>query len=96
MVADPAEDGRRAVGIEPDDERGIGPENPADLVGDRSEDLARGHTPGHERRYATQCGLLLEELMNLGATLRIGDCGSDELGEVDEALLGVVRERSAP
>jgi hypothetical protein len=60
-VANAGEDGRRAVGIEADDGRGVGTKDVSDLLRDGREDLGRRHPARHERGDPPQRRLLLRQ-----------------------------------
>jgi hypothetical protein len=71
VCAGAGSDGRRAVGIEADDERGVGTEHAADLVRDGREDLRRRHPAGDQRGDAAQRGLLVDEHAQILAALGV-------------------------
>ena len=86
---------RRVVGVEPNQSRHVGGEQPADLLGDRGEKLRRRCSARDERRHATKRGLLVGDRSHLLARLGVRDRGRDELGEVGEALLRTRGQRTA-
>ena len=81
---------------------GLCPEEPADLVADRREELVGARAFGDECRHPAQGGLLSGQILGarfggceLGAALGIRDRGRHELGELRDVLLGVGREAFA-
>jgi hypothetical protein len=75
---DAGEDGRRTVGLETDDGRGVGAEDGAGLLRDGSEHLGRRQPAGDQRGDPPQRGLLFGEpaqivaaLLEMGAALGV-------------------------
>lgn len=75
------DDGHRVVGLAAGHPREVRAEQRADLFGDGTEELARGHSLRDERRHAPQGRLLLREPRRLGPSFGVRDRGGDELRE---------------
>ena len=71
-------------------------EQPAGFLGDLGEHLLREVFLGDERRHPPQGGLLVGELLDLGARLGVGDRRCDQIGERGQSLLGAGGKRLGP
>ena len=92
----PASDRRcRAIAVIPADDRDVRVEQRADLHRNGIEDLAGWSIASDERRDTPKRGLLISELCQRLAGLRICDRRRGQLGELLEALIGVGRQRFA-
>ena len=82
-----------AIGLVAEHPREVGAEQPADLFGDRREDLAFGHSARDERRHAPKGRLLVGQPPDLRPRLGVRDRRRHELRERGEPRLGVGRQR---
>jgi hypothetical protein len=87
------DDARLPVGLVAENSRVLEVQDPADLFGDRGEDLQRWALFRHQRGHSSQGGLLLGQPRHLGPRLGVRDGGGDQLGEVGETCLGVWRKQ---
>ena len=83
------------IALVSDERRGFVADQRRGFEGDGGEELRFRRTVGDELGDASQRGLLVGELLDLGLRLAVGQRCGDQFGERLQALLGPVRQLSA-